>query len=123
MATRRKPKTTQLEREPTQLTVGKEFFKQALIDRIQIGEEIYHRQIQTREQLEEAKKNNANWNSYNSELLKQSFNNEYNEYKKSYDDVNFYYGMLGGKSHNELLEFKEKLQNKLTNLNQLLASR
>jgi len=121
MATPRKPKTKQPEREPTQLTVGKEFFKQALIDRIQIGEEIYNRQIQTREQLEEAKKNNADWNSYNSELLKQSFNNEYNEYKKSFDDVNFYYGILGGRTQNELVEFKEKLHNKLTNLNQLLA--
>lgn len=122
MATPRKSKTTQTERKPTQLTVGKEFFKQALKDRILIGEEIFNRQIQTREQLDEAKKNNADWNSYNSELLKQSFNNEYNEYKKSYDDVNFYYGMLGGRPQNELVEFKEKLQNKLTNLNQLLAN-
>lgn len=121
MATPRKPKTTQPEREPTQLTVGKEFFKQALKERIQIGEEIINRQIQTREQLDEAKQNNADWNSYNSELLKQSFNNEYNEYKKSYDDINFYYGMMGGRTQNELAEFKEKLQNKLTNLNQLLA--
>jgi predicted nucleotide-binding protein len=121
MATQRKSKTTQQEREPTQLTVGKEFFKQALKDRIQIGEDIFNRQIQTREQLDEAKKNNADWNSYNSELLKQSFNNEYNEYKKSYDDVNFYNGMLGGRPQNELVEFKEKLQNKLRNLNQLLA--
>lgn len=121
MATPRKPKTTQPEREPTQLTVGKDFFKQALKERIQIGEEIINRQIQTREQLDEAKQNNADWNSYNSELLKQSFNNEYNEYKKSYDDVNFYYGMMGGRTQNELVEFKEKLQNKLTNLNQLLA--
>lgn len=121
MSTPRKKKTPQPEREPTQLIVGKEFFKQALKDRIQIGEEIFKRQIQTREQLEEAKKNNADWNSYNSELLKQSFNNEYNEYKKLYDDVNFYYGLVGGRTQNELLEFKEKLQNKLTNLNQLLA--
>lgn len=121
MATTRRTKVTQPEREPTQLTVGKDFFKQALKDRIQIGEEILNRQIQTREQLEDARKNNADWNSYNSELLKQSFNNEYNEYKKSYDDVNFYYGMLGGRTQNELLEFQEKLQNKLTNLSQLLS--
>ncbi len=121
MATPRKPKIIQPEREPTQLTVGKEFFKQTLKERILIGEEIINRQIQTREQLDEARRNNADWNSYNSELLKQSFNNEYNEYKKSYDDVNFYYGILDGNAQNELLEFKEKLQNKLTNLNQLLA--
>jgi len=121
MATTRRTKVAQPEREPTQLTVGKDFFKQALKDRIQIGEEILNRQIQTREQLEEARENNADWNSYNSELLKQSFNNEYNEYKKSYDEMNFYYGMLGGRTQNELVEFQEKLQSKLTNLNQLLS--
>lgn len=121
MPTSRKPKVTQPEREPTQLIVGKDFFKQALQDRINAGQEILGRQIQTREQLEEARHANADWNSYNSELLKQSFNNEYNEYKKSYDDVNFYYGMLGGGTKNELVEFQEKLQNKLTNLKQLLS--
>ena len=121
MATSRKSKVTEPEREPTQLIVGKDFFKQALKERIQVGEEILNRQIQTRQQLEEAKSNNADWSSYNSEFLKQSFNNEYNEYKKSYDNVNFYYGMIGGKANNELLEFQEKLQNKITNLSQLLA--
>jgi predicted nucleotide-binding protein len=121
MATPRKPKLVQAVKEPTQLTVGKEFFKQALTERIQIGQEILNRQIQTRQQLEEAKNDLSNWNDYNSELLKQSFNNEYNEYKKDYEQVNFYYGMLGGRPQNELVEFQEKLQNKLKNLNQLVA--
>jgi predicted nucleotide-binding protein len=121
MATSRKAKVPQSEREPTQLIVGKDFFKKALQERIQIGQEILSRQIQTRDQLEEAESNNADWNSNNSELLKQSFNNENNEYKETYDKVNFYYGMFGGKPNNALAEFQEKLQNKITNLSQLLA--
>jgi len=122
MATRKKP-TPQPERIPTQLIVGKDYFKERINERIQAGEEIYNRQIQTRPQLEEAKQNYYDWDDYNSELLKQSFNNEHNEYKTDYDRVNSFYGMFlgGGQQRNELQEFKEKLNNKLTNLRQLVA--
>lgn len=122
MATRKKT-IQQPERIPTQLIVGKDYFKERLNERIQAGEEIYNRQIQTRPQLEEAKHNYYDWNDYNCELLKQSFNNEHNEYKTDYDKVNSFYGMFlgGGQQRNELQEFKEKLNNKLTNLRQLVA--
>lgn len=122
MATRKKT-TQQPERIPTQLIVGKDYFKEKINERIQAGEEIYNRQIQTRPQLEEAKQNYYDWDDYNSELLKQSFNNEHNEYKTDYDRVNSFYGMFlgGGQQRNELQEFKEKLNNKLTNLRQLVA--
>ncbi len=122
MATRKKL-NQQPERTPTQLIVGKNYFKEKVYERIQAGEEMYNRQIQTRSQLEEAKQNYYDWNDYNSELLKQSFNNEYNEYKKEYDGVNSFYGMIlgGGQQRNDLQEFKDKLNNKLTNLRQLVA--
>lgn len=122
MATRKKT-TQQPERIPTQLTVGKDYFKEKINERIQAGDEIYNRQIQTRQQLEEAKQNYYDWDDYNSELLKQSFNKEHNEYKNDYDRVNSFYGFAlgGGQQRNELQEFKEKLNNKLTNLRQLVA--
>lgn len=121
MATRKKP-TQQLERIPTQLIVRKDYFKEKVNERIQAGEEIYNRQIQTRPQLEDAKQNYYDWDDYNSELLKQSFNNEHNEYKKDYDGVNSFYGFFGGdEEKNELMEFQEKLNNKLINLRQLVA--
>lgn len=121
MATRKKP-TQQPERIPTQLVVGKDYFKEKVNERIQAGDEIYNRQIQTRPELEEATQNYYDWDDYNSELLKQSFNNEHNEYKKDYDGVNSFYGFLGGRQQrNELQEFKEKLNNKLTHLRQLVA--
>lgn len=121
MATRKK--TTQPEKISTQLIVGKDYFKEKINERIKDGDEIYNRQIQTQQQLEEAKHDYYNWNDYNSELLKQSFNKELNEYKKKYDDVNNFYGFLigGNNQRNELEEFREKLNNKLTNLKQIVA--
>jgi predicted nucleotide-binding protein len=122
MATRKKT-TQQPERIPTQLIVGKDYFKEKISERIQAGEEIYNRQIQTKSQLEEAKRNYYDWDDYNSELLKQSFNNEHNEYKTGYDRVNRFDWMFlgGGQQRNELQEFKKKLNNKLTYLRQLFA--
>lgn len=119
MATQ-KANQSQPKREQTQLTIGKDIFRQALKDRIQIGEEIYNRQIPTKEHFKNANMNNDDWEDYNSELLKQSFNNERNEYKNEYDSVNFYYGMYGKGAPDPLQAFREKLKNKLTNLNQLL---
>lgn len=119
----RKKATQQPERNPTQLIVGKDYFKEIINERIQVGDEIYNRPIQTRPQLEEAQLNYSDWDDYNSELLKQSFNNEHNEYKSDYDEINSFYGILlgSGQHRNVIQEFKEKLNNKLTNLRQLVA--
>jgi len=120
MATRRaKPATEEV---PTLLIVGKEYFKEALKSRVLIGEEILRRQIQTREQLDISKKEVSDWDDYNSELLKQSFNKEHNEYKYDYDQVNSFYGLYErGTNKSILQEFQEQLDYKLTNLKQLLA--
>ncbi|SEO67906.1 TIR domain-containing protein [Mucilaginibacter sp. OK283] len=118
MATK-KP-STQKEREPTQLIVGKEYFTDQLNSRIQLGKEILNRQIQTMPQLNESKKDYYNWDDYNSELLKQFFNNEHNEYKQRYDTVNTLYGFLGGNDENQVEEFVNKLKNKIDNLSQLV---
>jgi predicted nucleotide-binding protein len=123
MATR-KPKQAEPLKQPTLLVVGKDYFKDVLASRIQLAEEILNRQIQTRPQLEEAKQNFYDWDDYNSELLKQSFNNEYNEYKTDYDRTNQFLGMFlggGNSQRDELKEFKDKVQNKINNLKQLFA--
>jgi predicted nucleotide-binding protein len=120
MATRRTKQPN--EQIPTQLTVGKDYFKEELSKRIRQGEEILARQIQTREQLEEAEKEVTDWDDYNSELLKQSFNKDHNEYKYDYDQVNSFYGFYdGAQGKNVLQQFQEKLDYKLINLKQLLA--
>lgn len=120
----RKPKQIEQVKAPTLLVVGKDYFKDVLATRIQIGEEIVNRQIQTRQQLNGAMQNYYDWDDYNSELLKQSFSYENNEYKTDYDRVNRILGMIlgGNKSpQDELIEFKEKVQKKVKNIKQLVA--
>lgn len=94
--------TNQPERQPTKLTVGKDFFRQQLEERIAIGDELLKRHIQTYDQLDKAKEDYYNWNDYNSEILKQSFNNEFNEYKDSYDSANFSPIIFGGQPRDNL---------------------
>ena len=117
---KRNSTTNQVQPEPTKLIVGKEFFKEQLNVQIKHGEEIINRQIQTYEQLENAKTDYYKWNDYNSELLKQSFNNENNEYRKDYDEVNSYSFSLGNRQ-DELKEFKDDVGNKIENLKQLVG--
>jgi predicted nucleotide-binding protein len=105
---------------PTKLIVGKEFFKEQLTARIKLGEEILSRQIQTYEQLEKSKADYYQWNDYNSEFLKQSFNKENNEYRETYDSVNTFAFVLGGRQ-DELKEFREDVESKIENLKQLVA--
>lgn len=106
------------DRTPTQLIVGKDSFKSAVQERIELGEIILTRQNNTREQVEQSKRDFSNWDDYNYELLKQSFNNENNEYKNSYNKVNFYYEH---RNKTEPFILKEKLEAKLNNLKQLIA--
>lgn len=114
--------TTQDElNEPTVLIVGREYFKEEISKRIVIGEEIYNRHIQTNRQFEQAKQDYYNWNDFNSELLKQSFNNSNNEYKQSYDNVNEKYIYVSKSPAEELEEFIEDVKNKVNNLRQLIA--
>jgi predicted nucleotide-binding protein len=79
------------------------------------------RQIQTSRQFEQARQDYYDWNDFNSEFLKQSFNKPNNEYKESYDNVNqkFSYGPLSPAK--ELQEFIEDVKNNTNNLRQLVA--
>lgn len=114
--------TTQDEpNKPTALIVGREYFKEEINKRIVIGEEISTRQIQTNRQFEQARQDYYDWNDFNSELLKQSFNNSNNEYKQSYDNVNEKFIYVSKSPAEELEEFVEDVKNKVNNLRQLVA--
>lgn len=107
--------------EPTALIVGREYFKEEVNKRIVIGEEIAGRQIQTNRQLEQARQDYYDWNDFNSELLKQSFNNPNNEYKQHYDNVNQKFIFVSKSPAEELGEFIEDVKNKVNSLRQLVA--
>jgi predicted nucleotide-binding protein len=110
----------------TELVIQKNGFKSAIDERVKSGEEIFSFQVKTQQDFESNKEQFYEWNDYNSEYLKQSFNNEYNEYKKSYDDAGSWGGfmVLGGRNPSpaeELKKFKDKVESKIKNLKKLSA--
>lgn len=108
----------------TKLIVSKDSFKTKLRERIKIGEEILNRQIETDKQFENALNDFGVWSDYNSELLKQSFNVENNEYKEAYDFINLSEEEepFGSSSfHDDIIDFREDVRMELVNLNQLVS--
>ncbi len=113
-----------VDQTPTELTTPKEEFNKVLDERIALGEEIFNRQVSTQDAFKKNREDFSNWNDYNSEYLKHSFNKEYNEYKKGYDDAgSFSFAFIGGRTSpgQELKEFKDKVNYKLDNLKKLRA--
>jgi hypothetical protein len=72
--------------ERTILIKPKNLFKEAIIERISKGKELHSKSISTLPDLEDVEKKLLLWNDYNIELLKSSFNNPSNEYRKTYTD-------------------------------------
>ena len=113
-----------VDQTPTELTTPKEEFNKVLDERIALGEEIFNRQVSTQDAFKKNREDFSNWNDYNSEYLKHSFNKECNEYKKRYDDAgSFSFAFIGGRTSpaQELKEFKDKVNYKLGNLKKLRA--
>lgn len=107
----------------TELTVDKSEFKQKLNERIVNGEELFKRNIQTQQDLDKLKNDYSSWTDYNSELLKQSFNIPYNEYKHTYDNAGYsMFGDIGGGNYQNPVEERKYLINvKIENLKKLEA--
>lgn len=104
----------------TKLAITKEVFKDNIAKRIAIGTDILKLDINTISTIENGWQQFSAWDDYNSELLKQSFNKEINEYKKKYDSVNQLFGLADG-PQNEQQKFIGKLTNKINNLKHLHA--
>jgi predicted nucleotide-binding protein len=110
--------------EPTHLIKSKGQFKTELQERIVEGEELLKRNIQTVEDFEKLKSDYALWHDYNLEFLKQSFNEPYNEYRKSYDQVGSWGGMFSGggrtSASQEFKEFSVIFNSKIDNLKKII---
>ena len=108
---------------PTELVRQRDKFIQKLEDRIQLGEEILNFPVKTQTDFETNRDNYNHWNDYNSEYLKQSFNNEYNEYKDRYDKCAMLIGFGQNRTgpQGKLINFKESVEAKVTNLKKLLG--
>lgn len=107
---------------PTQLILSKSEFTKNLDERISLGEELHNRPVRTQDEYDKNKEDYYSWSDYNSEFLKQAFNKENNEYKKSYDGENsVYFGVIGGTTSlvQEIQELKGDINNCLGNLKNL----
>ncbi|MCX6237165.1 MAG: hypothetical protein NTY07_06330 [Bacteroidia bacterium] len=108
---------------PTELIISVDNFKKALEERIKIGEEILSFKVNSQSEFDSNIEDYNQWDDYNSEYLKQSFNNEYNEYKDRYDKCAMFVGFASGAQtpKDKLRIFKEKVESKTTNLKKLLG--
>jgi predicted nucleotide-binding protein len=111
------------ERESSFLVKSKEVFKEELNERILHGEEYLKLEIKTIDDFEMIKKEYSLWHDYNLELLKQSFNEPYNEYRKEYDEIHSlgYFFIVGTTSlGQEIKDFVDKFNSKVDSLKKLV---
>jgi predicted nucleotide-binding protein len=116
------------ERPRTALIIPKESFKSQLIEQISQGKQFAIKNITTEQQLTEVEKQFDQWDDYNTELLKSSFNNSINEYRSAYSNTGSMIGvsdvMRGVSIHNPQHRFRtltERIDVKITELESLLS--
>lgn len=80
------------EKEYDCLIISKSKFSSVLLERIAEGKTLLEENISTPKQLDEAQLKYSRWDQWNVEFLKQSFNNEHNEYKTRYYRLNDFAG-------------------------------
>ncbi|MFD0991016.1 TIR domain-containing protein [Mariniflexile jejuense] len=107
--------------KPT-LTISNSDFKNQLSERIDIGEELFQRVINTPDDLDKLEQDYRLWNDYNREYLQQKFDMPKNEYAGSYAQAGYsFIGELGEVRDNPVLSKKNLLKYKLDNLKSLSA--
>ncbi|RKS94897.1 putative nucleotide-binding protein with TIR-like domain [Flavobacterium limicola] len=122
MATPRKKTEPTKQQLADALIIDKASFKMKLGEILKSGKELLNRSITNVDELERNQKDFYGWEDYNSEYLKQAFNNENNQYKRTYDDTNKFYGLFGNSDNSpneKLKQLKEKISNKVTFLERL----
>lgn len=122
---------TEINREPSFLIKSNSQFALELQERIDLGADLLRETTKSVSDYEKIKIAYNSWHDYNLELLKQSFNLPYNEYRDDYEKVGSYIGMFLGGNYdlaNEIKDFTEKFNTKVEFLkslhkkNQLLKS-
>lgn len=120
MATRKN--TTQTTKETAILTISNADFVGKLEKRIEIGEEIFNRNISNQNELTTANSDYQLWTDYNCEMLKQVFNIQINDYMDSYNRAGYtFIGQMGEVQGNPVQTFKNLVKYKLDNLKSLLT--
>jgi predicted nucleotide-binding protein len=101
------------------LIISREELENALLDRIEKGGEIIKKDCKTQKQLEKSRSDYFTWTDFNSELLKASFNNPKNEYRKQYSGT-ITIGVVNQTFSEEVQDFKEDVKSKIQRLKSIL---
>jgi len=109
------------------LVKSKDSFKNELLKRISIGENLFKREVVNIEQLHELNRDQFTWGDYNKELLKQSFNNHENEYLYDYSRLNsgsgimdYFSGVDTNTNSYKINQTKNEIHNSINWLNRLI---
>ena len=89
-----KQKSTITEKPKTILIRPREVFKNELLDRIKIGDDLYNRPLTDVSQLSGLNGEVYTWEDFKKELIKRSFNNHNSEYYDQYSKLNTSSGLL-----------------------------
>lgn len=104
------------------LTITNEEFKDKLTNRIELGEELYSRQVNNQEELNKFNTEVDIWSDYNFEMLKQVFNYPDNDYQDSYDHAGYtFLGQMGEVQNNPVETKRNLIGYKLAELRSLRA--
>lgn len=111
--------------ERTFLICDRKYFKEELFKRLKLGEDLLKIEINNVQDLEKLKSDFIDWNDYNSEFLKSSFNNIKNEYRYRYDNCDNGLGLMDffdkNKNYDPISDERKRIQIKLDNIMQLIA--
>jgi predicted nucleotide-binding protein len=112
-------KTNNYEVKPI-LSISNSDFKSQLSERIELGEELFQRQINTQDESDKLESEYRLWNDYNFEYLQQTFDVPKNEYARSYVQAGFsFVGQLEVVQGNPVQTKRNLLKYKLDNLKSL----
>tara|TARA_R100000541_G_C1875436_1_gene81513 strand:- start:22 stop:876 length:855 start_codon:yes stop_codon:yes gene_type:complete len=112
-------KTNNYQAKPI-LLISNSDFKNQLSERIELGEELFNRPINTHDELDKLQYDYRLWNDYNTEFLQQAFDIPKNEYARNYVQAGFsFVGQLGEVQGNPIQTKRNLLKYKLDNLQSL----
>ena len=103
----------------SELIISKNELNEKLKERILLGNELFVRVVNDSEDFMKLQSDFSNWNDYNSEYLKQSFNIPANEYKIDYDNAGKFIGLydFDDSFQKHLHNLKSRIESKKDNLN------
>lgn len=83
-----------VEKQEIVLTKPKDVFGKELKERIELGKEMFHREIKRIDELDSLQKEYIDWNDFNIELLKWAFSDSENQYGYKYSKLNEMAGFM-----------------------------